>query len=79
MRRPYVPPGRPAPAGPPVIQDGHPKAVVTFATLDCIPCCFKEQCPSARSNRRQIGLHPRELTEGANSSHLAHLELALTA
>ncbi|MGW0633890.1 transposase, partial [Streptomyces sp. NPDC002758] len=47
----------------PVVQNGISKTVVTFAALDCIPCPFNEQCTSARSNRRQLSLQPRELTE----------------
>ncbi|MER5918369.1 transposase [Streptomyces sp. NPDC001982] len=47
----------------PAVQNGISKTVVTFAALDCIPCPFNEQCTSARSNRRQLSLQPRELTE----------------
>lgn len=47
----------------PVHQDGVAKTVVSFAATDCIPCPFKEQCTSSRSNRRQISVHPREMTE----------------
>jgi transposase len=52
----------------PNLQNGVPKTVVSFAALDCIPCPFKEQCTSARSNRRQISLHPRELTEAIRAA-----------
>jgi transposase len=47
----------------PVVQAGVPKTVVTFRAADCIPCPFKDQCTSAKSNRRQISLHPREMAE----------------
>jgi transposase len=47
----------------PVVQEGVPKTVVTFAALDCIPCPFKQQCTTAKSNRRQLSLHPKEMTE----------------
>ncbi|WP_243639888.1 transposase [Streptacidiphilus pinicola] len=47
----------------PNIQDGVPKTVVSFAALDCIPCPYKRQCTSARGNRRQLSLYPKELTE----------------
>ncbi|MDH6130598.1 IS1182 family transposase [Kitasatospora sp. GP82] len=46
-----------------VVQEDVTKTVVSFAALDCIPCPFKDRCTSARSNRRQLSLHPRELTE----------------
>jgi transposase len=52
----------------PNLQNGIPKTVVSFAALDCIPCHFKEQCTSARSNHRQISLHPRELTEAIRAA-----------
>jgi hypothetical protein len=45
------------------VQEGVPKTVVTFAALDCIPCPFKQQCTTAKSNRRQLSLHSREMTE----------------
>ncbi|WP_246144541.1 transposase [Actinacidiphila oryziradicis] len=47
----------------PVVQAGVPKTVVTFAALDCIPCPYRQQCTSAKSNRRQLSLHPREMTQ----------------
>jgi hypothetical protein len=47
----------------PVVQEGVPKTVVTFAALDCIPCPFKQQCTTAKSNRRQLSLQPRQMTE----------------
>jgi transposase len=47
----------------PVVQEDVPKTVVTFAALDCIPCPFKQQCTSAKSNRRQLSLYSREMTE----------------
>ncbi|MGO4430233.1 transposase [Streptomyces sp. MCAF7] len=37
--------------------------MVTFAALDCIPCPFKQQCTTAKKNRRQLSLQPREMTE----------------
>ncbi|MFH8387571.1 transposase, partial [Kitasatospora sp. NPDC018058] len=46
-----------------VVQEDVTKTVVSFAALDCIPCPFRDRCTSARSNRRQLSLHPRELTE----------------
>jgi transposase len=47
----------------PVVQEGVPKTVVSFAAADCIPCPLRDQCTSAKSNRRQLSLHPREMTE----------------
>jgi transposase len=47
----------------PVVSEGIPKTVVTFAALDCIPCPFKRQCTTAKKNRRQLSLQPREMTE----------------
>ncbi|MGW1109378.1 transposase [Streptomyces sp. NPDC002540] len=52
----------------PVVQEGAPKTVVTFAALDCIPCPFKQQCTTAKSNRRQLSLHPREMTEALRAA-----------
>jgi hypothetical protein len=52
----------------PVVQDGVPKTVVSFAATDCIPCPFKEQCTSAKSRRRQLSLHPREMTEALRAA-----------
>lgn len=47
----------------PCIQAGVPKTVVTFSTTDCGPCPLRTQCTTAKSRRRQISLHPREMTE----------------
>ncbi|MBL1121201.1 transposase, partial [Streptomyces sp. 110] len=47
----------------PVVSEGIPKTVVSFAALDCIPCPFKPQCTTAKKNRRQLSLHPRQMTE----------------
>jgi hypothetical protein len=52
----------------PVAQAGVPKTVVTFAALDCIPCPYRRQCTSAKSNRRQLSLHPREMTEALRTA-----------
>jgi transposase len=52
----------------PVMQEGVPKTVVTFAALDRIPCLFKQQCTTAKSNRRQLSLHPREMTEALRTA-----------
>jgi hypothetical protein len=52
----------------PVVQNGVPKTVIAFAALDCIPCPFKEQCTSSRSNRRRLSLHPRELTDAVRAA-----------
>lgn len=54
----------------PVQHQGTPKIVAIFAALDCIPCPFKEQCTSARSNRRRIALRPRELTEAIRAARV---------
>jgi transposase len=52
----------------PVVQEGVPKTVVTFAALDCIPCPFKQQCTTAKINRRRLSLHPREMTEALRAA-----------
>jgi len=52
----------------PVVQEGVPKTVVTFAALDCIPCLFKQQCTTAKSNRRQLSLHPQEMAEALRTA-----------
>jgi IS5 family transposase len=57
------PAGRTSATWNPVVQAGVPKTVVTFAALDCIPCPYRQQCTSAKSNRRQLSLHPREMTQ----------------
>ncbi|MGW1091197.1 IS1182 family transposase [Streptomyces sp. NPDC002596] len=51
-----------------VVQEGVAKTVVSFAALDCIPCPSKDQCTSARSNRRRLSLQPRELTEAIQAA-----------
>ena len=52
----------------PVMQEGVPKTVVTFAALDCIPCPFKQQCTTAKSNRRQLSVHPQEMVEALRTT-----------
>jgi transposase len=52
----------------PVVQDDVPKTVVTFAAADCIPCPFKDQCTSSKSRRRQLSIHPREMTEALRAA-----------
>jgi transposase len=52
----------------PVVQDGVPKTVVSFAAADCTGCPFKEQCTSSRRNRRQLSLHPRQMTEALRAA-----------
>ncbi|MFD8387257.1 transposase, partial [Streptomyces sp. NPDC059679] len=47
----------------PVVSEGIPKTVVSFAALHCIPCPFKPQRTTAKKNRRQLSLHPRQMTE----------------
>ncbi|WP_327241675.1 transposase [Streptomyces sp. NBC_01320] len=57
------PTGNTSTAWTPNIQNGVTKTVVSFAALDCIPCPFKQQCTTAKSNRRQLSLHPPQMTE----------------
>lgn len=52
----------------PVVQEGVPKTVVTFAALDCIPCPYRRQCTSAKSNRRQLSLYAREMTQALRTA-----------
>ncbi|MGI8306240.1 IS1182 family transposase [Saccharopolyspora hattusasensis] len=47
----------------PCVQDGVPKTVVTFSKTVCGSCPHRAQCTTAKSGRRQISLHPREMTE----------------
>jgi hypothetical protein len=42
--------------------------VVSFAAADCIPCPFKQQCTSAKSNRRQLSPHPQQMTEALRTA-----------
>ncbi len=51
----------------PVVQEGVPKTVVSFAAADCIPCPVRQQCTTSR-NRRQLSLHPREMTEALRAA-----------
>jgi transposase len=52
----------------PVMQEGVPKTVVTFAALDCIPCTYQQQCTTAKSNRRQLSVHPKEMVEALRTA-----------
>ncbi|MER5914501.1 IS1182 family transposase [Streptomyces sp. NPDC001982] len=52
----------------PVVQESVPKTVVSFAATDCIPCPFKKHCTTAKSNRRQLSLHPREMTQALRTA-----------
>jgi transposase len=52
----------------PVVQEGVPKTVVTFAALDCIPCTYRQQCTTAKSNRRQLSVHPQEMLEALRTA-----------
>ncbi|MDW6057473.1 transposase [Streptomyces sp. FXJ1.4098] len=56
----------------PVVSEGIPKTVVTFAALDRIPCPFKPQCTTAKKNRRQRSLHPRQTTEALRHTRTRH-------
>ncbi|MCQ4080772.1 transposase [Streptomyces sp. RB6PN25] len=44
----------------------------TVAALDCIPCPFKQQCTTAKSKRRQLSLHPEEMTEALRHARAQH-------
>jgi transposase len=52
----------------PVMQEGVPKTVVTFAALDCIPCPYRQQCTTAKSNRRQLSLHPQQMVQALRTA-----------
>jgi hypothetical protein len=52
----------------PVVQEGVPKTVVTFAALDCIPCPHQQQCTTAKSNRRQLSLHPQQMVQALRTA-----------
>jgi transposase len=52
----------------PVVQEGVPKTVVTFAALDCIPCPHRQQCTTAKSNRRQLSIQPKEMVEALRTA-----------
>ncbi|MGO4417254.1 transposase [Streptomyces sp. MCAF7] len=54
------------------MSEGIPKTVVGFAALDCIPCPFKPQCTTAKKNRRQLSLHPRQMTEALRRARTRH-------
>ncbi|WP_198047613.1 IS1182 family transposase [Kutzneria sp. 744] len=67
-RKAVCPAGKSSATWNPVVQAGVAKTVVTFSALDCIPCPVKKHCTSARSNRRQLSLQPRELTEAIRTA-----------
>jgi transposase len=67
-RQAICPSGKTSATWNPVVQNGVPKTVIAFAALDCIPCPFKEQCTSSRSNRRRLSLQPRELTDAVRAA-----------
>jgi len=68
QKKAHCPAGHASATWNPVVQDGVPKTVISFAAADCIPCPFKEQCTSAKSRRRQLSLHPREMTEALRAA-----------
>src|SRR5256714_11511079 len=38
----------------PVVCDGKPKVVVTFASTDCLPCPARQLCTTSKAGRRQL-------------------------
>lgn len=47
----------------PVVCNGRPKAIVTFARADCLPCPVRVLCTTAKSGRRQLTVPPREVLQ----------------
>ena len=47
----------------PVVCDGKPKVVVTFAKADCLPCPVRALCTTSKAGRRQLTVPPREVHE----------------
>jgi transposase len=45
----------------PVVCDGKPKVVVSFATADCLPCPVRQACTTSKASRRQLTVPPREV------------------
>lgn len=45
----------------PVVCDGKPKVVVTFAKADCLPCPVRVLCTTSKAGRRQLTVPPREV------------------
>lgn len=45
----------------PVLCDGKPKVVVTFAKADCLPCPVRQLCTTSKAGRRQLTVPPREV------------------
>jgi transposase len=47
----------------PVVCDGKPKVVVTFAKANCLPCPVRALCTISKAGRRQLTVPPREVHE----------------
>lgn len=45
----------------PVVCDGKPKVVVSFAKADCLPCPVRQSCTTSKAGRRQLTVPPREV------------------
>lgn len=45
----------------PVVCNGKPKVVVTFARVDCEPCPVRSLCTTAKAKHRQLTVPPREV------------------
>ncbi|WP_223839963.1 IS1182 family transposase [Saccharopolyspora pogona] len=52
----------------PCVQYGSARTVVTFSKAVCGPCPVRTRCTTAKNGRRQISLHPREMTEALRSA-----------
>ncbi|QIZ38633.1 hypothetical protein FDZ84_34100 [Saccharopolyspora sp. ASAGF58] len=67
-RQVTCPAGQTSSSWTPCVQYGSARTVVTFSKAVCGPCPVRTRCTTAKSGRRQISLHPREMTEALRSA-----------
>ena len=60
----------------PVVCDGKPKVVVTFAKADCLPCPVRALCTTAKAGRRQLTVPPREVLQIQQANRAAQHDKA---
>lgn len=63
----------------PVVCDGKPKVVVSFAKADCLPCPVRQVCTTAKAGRRQLTVPPREVLQIQQANRAAQHEKAWQA
>jgi transposase len=63
----------------PVVCDGKPKVVVTFAGAHCLPCPVRALCTTSKAGRRQLTVPPREVHELQTAARTAQKSRAWQA